>query len=489
MGERLHSKEFTSELFDANWGRFDRYAGYVRSIHYDQALGFRGRRGLLSNRTLAYMFLHRPNFESSMFPKLASVKWTVEDTDGFTQLLLFLVPTITTLRISCRGFLEDDCIKVLKTLAPRNIHLTELRIAMRMHTQAFLDGLADVFEVQRGLIRVGVPHYSASQRVVATLATLPSLEQYELWGFVEYQHPLEIGMDFDWELQGFTTLKTFALFTPLNDAAKVMSRPHQPHLNDFTLISREFLEHAQLRNLCSSLSALQPSLTVLYLSLYSGTVGPDPSSQTIPFDLIRPLLMCTSLQELCIRSDMALEYKDEDIASMASAWPSLGILSLCADPVSDVRFATGQPLQSVGSFTQYFRALRELSLYVNALDIQAILGVFARSRLSVLDFGTSPIPTKSAVASDLSRARYMTSLLVPHAKIKSERSNGHKRFLETSLAAKEEYARRERFWSKFAAEVYEILSGATDPARETLGHRAEVQCPDRSRVKPQPSYE
>ncbi|KAG8844517.1 hypothetical protein FRB96_003019 [Tulasnella sp. 330] len=461
--------EFTSELFAVNWARFGRYAGYIRSINYEQNDHFRGHQGIPSDRAWADMFLHRPTSNGSTFPNLTRVQWTVTTEEALPQLLLFLVPTVTSLLLSCRRPLMGGCVKILKVLNLRNILLTELRIAMGTHTQAFLESLSEVLADQRRLIRVGLPHYSASREVVAALATLPVLEEYVLWSFFNYQVPLGIGMEFDWDAGGFATLKTFALFTSLKDAAKVMARPHQPPLNNFTLISREFLQHAHLRNLCSSLSVVQPSLNVVYLSLYSGTVGLDPSWQVISFDLIRPLLLCTALRELCIRSDMAMAYNNEDITSMVSAWPRLQTLSLCADPVSDVGLTTGQPLRSVGSFAYGFRVLRELSIYLNTLDTDVTPRVSTGplpSRLSMLDFGTSPVPTDSMGTHDPSRAIYVASLLQPRALIKSERSHAHRRFLQTSATVRAEYYRRQRFWSGFASEVQHILSGTTDLTHE-----------------------
>ncbi|KAG8845446.1 hypothetical protein FRB96_002502 [Tulasnella sp. 330] len=458
--------EFTSKPSDVNWERFDRYAGHVRSIYYDQATPFRGYRGLLLDQALEGMFLHRPTSNVSVLPNLARVHWKAKDRQGLTQLLTFLVPTITVLQLNCKGPLENACVGVLQALTPRKIFLTDLKMAMTSHTPAFLEKLSDVLAHQRRLIRVALPYYSASQNIVTTLGTLPCLEEYGSWTFIEYQVPRMIGMEFDWKQGAFMFLKTFGLITSLADMARVMSRPHQPHLDDLTLTSRDFLEHIHLHNLCSSLSTFQPSLTVLYLSLYSDTIDRDTSPQVLPFNLLRPLLLCTALREVCIRSGVAMEHNDEDIVSMANGWPNLEKLTLCADPASDIGLAVGQPLRSVGTFTQNFCALQELSLYVNTLDIDATPGIATRSsqsRLTVLDFGTSPIPIGSTGSPDILTAIYVAPLLEPHAKIKSERGGGHKRFVPTSLTAMMEYSRREEFWFSFATEVYIILSGTTSP--------------------------
>ncbi|KAG8869405.1 hypothetical protein FRB98_002571, partial [Tulasnella sp. 332] len=452
--------EFTTEVSDVNRERFSRYSGYVRSIDYNQIDLYRGHEGRPSDRIMAIMF-HLSTSSGSVLPKLTTVRWLAIHKKTLMQLLLFLVPTITTLRISCWNPLESACVKILKYLAQRNILLTQLEIAMAEHTQTFLEVLSEVLANQRRLIRVRLPYYTASRQVVAALGELPSLENYGSWTFIEYQAPLERGMEFDWVEGAFTGLKTFGMITSVADAVKIMSRPHQPRLDDLRLISRDFFEPTHLHKLCSSLSTSQPSLTILYLSLYSRITGPDLSSHTISFDLLRPLLSCTALRELCVYSDLAMVYNDKDIVCMASAWSSLEILALCPDPASNVGLATGQPLQSVGSFAQSFRTLRELSLYLNTLHIDVISGVcmnLPQARLSVLNFGTSPIPTNGAAPPDISVAIYVASLLEPRAEIKIERGASHTRFMSERAAAKAEYSRREEFWSSFVTEVHTVLS-------------------------------
>ncbi|KAG8873201.1 hypothetical protein FRB98_009165, partial [Tulasnella sp. 332] len=168
-----------------------------------------------------------------------------------------------------------------------------------------------------------------------------------------------------------------------------------------------------------------------------------------------------------------MSHDDDDIACMRGAWPSSEVLTLCADPAGDVGSVTGQPLQSIESFTQSFRALKELSLYLNTLHIDVISGIPAnspQSRLSVLDPGTSPIPTDDAALPGLSAFIYVTSMLELDAKIKSERSVSHAQFLQTSPLVKAEYSRCEKCWSKcwsrFVTKVHIVLSTATGFARE-----------------------
>lgn len=89
-------------------------------MHCDQRKRFRGRLGLPSRQALSDIFLHRPTSDGSMFPTLTEVTWTASDAGALAQLLLFLVPSVTVLRISCKGPLEDACVKALSVLGPRN---------------------------------------------------------------------------------------------------------------------------------------------------------------------------------------------------------------------------------------------------------------------------------------------------------------------------------------------------------------------------------
>lgn len=323
-----------------------------------------------------------------------------------------------------------------------------------------------------------LPYYSASRQVVAELAQLPVLKEYRSCSFVEYQAPLGIGMDFGWRQGAFLALKRFTLTTSLANAAKVMASPHQPCLDGLTIISQDFQQHVHLRNLCSSLPASQSRLTILKLFVYSEALGRDPS-QGIPFNLFRPLLQCTAIRVFTVRWDVAMAYDDEDIASMARAWPRLEELAFCADPASDVNLAVGQPLRSVGSFTQGFPMLQKLSIYLNTLDLDMEPGNAVHSpqpRLSVLDVGTSSIPFGSAAPSTTrSISLYLATLLQHQAELKSARGPNHARFIRRSEPDDAEYNRRATFWSSIAANIAMI--------QEATKHLAEDNSALRNRIR------
>ncbi|KAG8996390.1 hypothetical protein FRB94_008370 [Tulasnella sp. JGI-2019a] len=454
--------EFKSDLSHVDWKRFSQYTGYIHSIDYNQSRVFRHRRSLPSRGIFAEILLYRPASDGSMFPNLTEVNWASNDGKGLLILLLFLVPSLTCLQITCNGSTEDACSKVLSVLEPRGIRLSELWMGLRTPSQAFLDRLAPVIASQKDLIRVGLPPYTATREVVKALGQLPLLEDYESWGFAEYQAPLQLGMDFEWEDGSFSSLKTLAFSTSLAVATEIMTSIHQPRLHQLSFETRELCQHPQLRDLCSSISNAQSSITTLNLELFAEAVSPGPT-RAIPFDAIRPLLQCAALTQLRVESDLAMEYGDEDIATMASAWPNLQRLALCADPTSRVGLAIGQPLQSVSKFVQSFCVLEQLSLYIKALTVDVIHEVSSdvrEPRLNVLDFGTSPLPIDSSTPIVLAASLYLSMVLEPQGEIKSGRSISHTRCLQASMSTTEEYFRRSAFWTAIATNI-EMIRAST----------------------------
>ncbi|KAG8876338.1 hypothetical protein FRB97_004277 [Tulasnella sp. 331] len=126
-----------------NRKRFNRYAGYVRSIDHCELDLNRGHRGHPSDQVMKDTFYSTTTSSGSVFPNLTR--------------------TVTSLQISFRGPSDAACIEVLRGPAHRNILLTELYIAMREHRKIFVEELPDVLANRKRSIRVGLPYYSASR--------------------------------------------------------------------------------------------------------------------------------------------------------------------------------------------------------------------------------------------------------------------------------------------------------------------------------------
>ncbi|KAG8998577.1 hypothetical protein FRB94_001405 [Tulasnella sp. JGI-2019a] len=374
-----------------------------------------------------------------------------------SPILLFLVPTVKSLVLTCGKAMDKECLSVLEVLGPRRIHLTDFQLTMRTHDQAFLDRLPAILADQMELSFIALPPCSATRAIVAVLGRLPCLKTYRMSVFPEFQIPREMGMEFDWHDEVFLSLDRLTLYTSLADASGLMVKSHRSRLRYLTLVNRKPFGHAELPTFCSNLSISQPSLTGITLALYSDTITTG-SKQPLPFDIFHSLLQFTALVELSIEFPFAMTYDDDDIATMASSWPDLQVLTLCSSPAIGVGLDVGQPLRSVGTFARSFSRLTQLSIYVNSLDVGEMSDAqvdIHRRRLAVINFGTSPDPPGSAQVTSL----YLAGITAIGGGIMGWRSLDHVRFLDSSGEAAKERCRRASFWSRISHSVKMIHAG------------------------------
>ncbi|KAG8869163.1 hypothetical protein FRB98_002810, partial [Tulasnella sp. 332] len=323
----------------------------------------------------------------SLFPNLQEIVWQSTGSTTLRYIRLFLVPSVTSLKVNCYRAahdMENGCMEALELLAPRQISLSRLGLTMWTYGQDFLNRLPAVLDNQPRLAWVSLPPYSATLQVVKALGRLPVLEEYLASFYEEYQNPVELlGMRVDWEKGAFPALRRLTLYTSLADASFVMAKPHQPRLQHLTLANRDAFHNSDVYALCLSLSTNQFNITTLYLFIYYDSKN-EAARGPMPFDLFRPLLQCRGLAEFRLRSHLVIAYDDKDIASMANAWPNMRFLTLCPDPDLQVNLNDGQPFLSIGIFGCSFTNLRELGIYVNTLDAGLIPDAH-HARLAVLD--------------------------------------------------------------------------------------------------------
>ncbi|KAG8998578.1 hypothetical protein FRB93_013510 [Tulasnella sp. JGI-2019a] len=448
--------EFTSDLSASDWNRFSRYAARVYSMKFTPRLPYQSQRGSVASSQMLDGFTRHCPTPDSMFPNLTEVIWRAATMMELPPILLFLVPTVKSLRLTCGQSMNDECIDILEVLGPRKVYLIEFELTMQTHDQAFLDRLPAILATQRKLTIVALPLCSATPAIVAVLGQLPSLVEYVSSISQEFQIPLEMGMEFDWHNGTFRSLERLTLCTSLADASSLVAKSHQLRLRHIALISRRPFSYEELLKFCSNLSASQSCLTVIDLALYPVI----KSMQLLPFNLFRPLLQCTALVELFVESRLAMAYGDEDIAAMASSWPDLRVLRLCSSPAMDIGLDAGQPLRSVGTFAQSFSRLASLSIYINSLDVGLASDAqtnIRHRRLTEINFGTSPEPPGSAEAASL----YLAGITTIGGVIKGRRSLDYVRFLLSSGRNIDERRRRAAFWSDISVHVKKIHGSTT----------------------------
>ncbi|KAG8865999.1 hypothetical protein FRB97_004289, partial [Tulasnella sp. 331] len=179
----------------------------------------------------------------SLFPNLQEIVWQSTGSTTLRYIRLFLVPSVTSLKVNCYRAahdMENGCMEALELLAPKQISLSRLGLTMWTYGQDFLNRLPAVLDNQPRLAWVSLPPYSATLQVVKALGRLPVLEEYLASFYEEYQNPVELlGRRVDWEKGAFPALRRLTLYTSLADASFVMAKPHQPRLQHLTLANRD----------------------------------------------------------------------------------------------------------------------------------------------------------------------------------------------------------------------------------------------------------
>ncbi|KAG9007146.1 hypothetical protein FRB94_014619 [Tulasnella sp. JGI-2019a] len=409
-----------------------------------------------------------------MLPNLVTLKWDSYDSHSIAQLLPFLSPTVISLEINCHGPMGATCAKLLRSVTSRSPCLNEFMLSVAGPGEDYMPSLSVFLGTQRGLLRASLPTASATSEVVRTLSSLPLLREYTGWGDVEYQNPVHLGMEFDWDPESFNTLEELGFHaTSLTDASKIMAKRSGPVLKRLFLSCLSSFESTELRRLSATLSTSHPNLTLIRLSLYSHSDDPCPSNP-ISFESIRPLLQCTALSFLMLWHHETLAYTEDDVAAMGLAWPNMESLELCLDPINDIGHRSGQPMRIVGAFVRAFPKLEELGVYINEAgaipDLLEPSTGLVPSRFRVLDFGTSPGARSGATDPVDNIAMYLASICPPGITIYNSRTVSHIRNLQVTDEQEDEYARRSVYWEDIAHKVKLIHMGMKYMASGMRGH-------------------
>ncbi|KAG8991372.1 hypothetical protein FRB93_002834 [Tulasnella sp. JGI-2019a] len=447
--------QFETDLFEADWERFNRYTSYTRYIRFDDKDTFQGQLGLPSQHLFADAYLHRPPSDGPIFPNLNAIEWISGDARSLTHILSFLTPSITSLNISCES--PDICTKLLRTLGPRRVSLSHLTLAIPDYDEAFLKHLTPILSSQTCLVSASLPSYLAAHDVVAALGQLPHLKEYTLCDNRSLR-----GMKFNWPPGSFASLEKLSLVAPLSDVGEVMGEEYQSRLQSLDITCETPVEHGQLQSLSTKLSTSLPHLTSLSLFLYSK----DFIKDCLPFHSLLPLLQCRALSTLVIGHTTPLIYTEGDIKMMGEAWPCMDRLRLCADPVYPESELPGQPLGSISLFARYFPNLALLGIYINTFDIPFESSMPARFRvLDVLDIGTS---TEMMERERLHVLLYLGGALTPTTVLNSGRTTQHLRALYTNTSV---YDQRAEFWTNFASDLRIIQASNLVTAIQALTTR------------------
>ncbi|KAG9000335.1 hypothetical protein FRB93_012729 [Tulasnella sp. JGI-2019a] len=470
-----HEREwfFSSNLLHTNWGRFDSYAGRIRSIaHYDR-YEFRGLR-LATSSLFDEIDTWRPTRKTlaPLLRNVTNITWTASNARTLPLVLHLISLSLTTLEISCARGMTTACASLLNDLTQRNLSLVKFVLSADDSNLDYTPNLSAFLRSQKRLVTASLPPFSATKEVVNALGELPSLKKYTGWSVVKYRMPVESGMCFSWEPGTFKILEDLAFHAhSLVDASRTLQGAHRS-LRSLQLTCRPSFTNDGLLSLTSTLASVHHSLNKIALNLFAINIMnvSDPSGNSISLCYILPLLQCRGLSSVRLSHKRTLAYSEDDIVTMAAAWPGMVVLELFADPTTDVTCDMGQPLQSIHVFIREFPGLKRLALFVNILTDTvpevSKAGMSGLANLEVLDFGTSPPLHATNPRIQRSISLYLSSITTPGIDISGRRSSCHVRAVATTEEENEEYEFRLGFWLDIGTRVELVHAGRKSMAEE-----------------------
>ncbi|KAG8854563.1 hypothetical protein FRB96_007433 [Tulasnella sp. 330] len=463
---------FSSDVALADWDRFTSYANRIHFLSHTDQTGFKGSTSLISTELISQFTMFRPVDRTPAFCNLKALRWAAKNAHSFLALLPFVSPTLKRLRLEWLGSGSDVCARLLHGLAARKPSLSEFTLITKQNDTALSAALGRFLQRQTCLIKVWLPPYSASSEVIKGLSASPALEEWACSSLKEYHAPVTAGMQFQWAADMFVALRSLVLYTPLSSTFKITSETSRPRITRLVLVMGTLSDRDQLIALTKSLPKSFNNLERITLCFFSGPAG---TGICIDFGAIQNLLECRGLIELQIRHNSPMPLQSRDVASMGVAWKHMKHLSLCADPVMIPPSELGSSMDLLEDFATHLPNLESLGTYVRGTAGPPVFSATTQrafAQLKVLDFGTSPIPTKK----DKRFAIFLSRICPPETTIFGKRSFPHWINVPMGKGLAKKYAEREAYWDDVYATVKmiqaEIQSALAE--KEQLGREVEA---------------
>ncbi|KAG8871022.1 hypothetical protein FRB97_009156 [Tulasnella sp. 331] len=372
------------DLEDVDWERFNARTRLIRSLTWNDS-DF-----ALDNELFYRIFLYRSHTEP-LFPKLIKVRWHASEKRTALQLLPIIPPCLKILRLSTHNHCDKSALNsLLKVLASRSTPLEEFHLDTYCQLADIVGPLTTLLRAQKGLKRVGLPHYYGHPDVVDALGALPSLEG------VYTTNCLESGnwSNWIWGDGRFEKLRVFEWTdVSLGNATEVIKGPLSNQLISISLTS--FLEpviDSGINAFTATLARAIPLLECLTLNLFTSI---DGGSKT--FAAFEPLLGCRQLRTLEVYDKWPISLCEEDLRWMAEAWPLINILRITSDPTAprEIIQGAGASLTLLSAFAEFFGdRLEHLGFYLRLTEpdtLDACVNLAALSNLKTLSVGTSEV--------------------------------------------------------------------------------------------------
>lgn len=376
-------------IIPSDWDRFMIYAPRIKIFNsYDEDCPLSSASALEVYRAMDV------RMEPNLLPNLQRLSWEHTGDDIFPFIRLFLTPHVRELRIKPEA-VSNNQLSFLHTLHTRQLPMRDFE----WWSEAKVDITEAIAPTLRGWTQLGTltltnftqPHH---------LMHLPRL--YELtMSFSVTDMTLLPHTD---SRLGFLSLNDVMIHhCSLKNAAVLFEMMSNSPLRSLLMTEIHSSSPADWKSFLSVLSNHCDQLLFTDIHLADDNVL-WPSEGMVSIDSLRPLLSFTNLIHVRLHHPCGFDLDDEDIKTMAKAWPQLGVLHIEKDTFPLQWARSKLTLQCLLPIAQYCTKIGSIVLYLDATTIAPVSPrqEIRNHSLVHLDVRSSPILAAPKVAAFLS---------------------------------------------------------------------------------------
>ena len=352
-----------------NWARFDRYALRVRRLYHDES-----KRKYIDDSVWGDILRARPMPRVDLLPNLQSLLWHAVCSPRQHWSVLFVHGKVQ--RLSIQLHLSPSLPAYVESLLQRTCHFTELELKSEDPMRDLEPHVLPLLGCQT-LQRVVAPMFFFTSTFFNRLSRCPELRTISL------SKPVEQGVGDRMDVAFFSPgleEDSFPVLERLSFSAHVLHATHflrakfSPRNISYLYINVIAVDGPQVvHELLSTVADTCKVLTELHVDF---VISPDapliypppPLADRPNIEVFRPLFSCRSLTRFEFRWDYQMNVTQEDIEELASSWPSMEVFLFNCQPIPEDIYPI-LTLEALIPFAQYCPNLRELGLYLNALEI------------------------------------------------------------------------------------------------------------------------
>ena len=332
-----------------------------------------------------------------LLPNVKTVSWVASSREDALGMPLFLSENTVALELRC-GFgnpTESSILVALQTLSvqPTNFKIFDFSSEIPVGNTGHL--LSQCLTNWTRLTTVLLPEgYATQDQIFVALSKLPELTSISFIWCQEVRIPNSKLPLSALNPQSFPRLKTLKVALKLEGLASLLENPHRPSMiEEIEILDGYMVQRDSLLPIVRLLPSTYPQLKQISLHL---TTTASIEAESISFDLFRPLLNCSALEEFAIFHGKPLIIHDADVEAMATSWPQLRILGLTPDPFihkSDFKTQDAPSYELLKLFASIFPKLQELEVLVDVRNFPPVPEKrILSNRITRVLVGTSPAP-------------------------------------------------------------------------------------------------